>query len=65
VLTFRLRKERSCNNDHDHLAPLEQLGLRPQCGFASTEEGNILTPNQQRAKLESVIEVADEIWGSA
>lgn len=46
-------------------APLEQLGLSPQCGFASTEEGNILTPNQQRAKLERVIEMADEVWGSA
>ncbi len=46
-------------------APLEQLGLSPQCGFASTEEGNILTPDQQRAKLELVMEVADEVWGSA
>ncbi len=45
-------------------APLEQLGLSPQCGFASTEEGNILTPDQQRAKLELVVEVADEVWGS-
>jgi hypothetical protein len=38
---------------------------RPSLTFASTEEGNILTPNQQRAKLERVIEVADEVWGSA
>ena len=38
---------------------------RPSRTFASTEEGNILTPNQQRAKLERVIEVADEVWGSA
>ncbi|PON12136.1 hypothetical protein C2W62_41205 [Candidatus Entotheonella serta] len=46
-------------------APLEQLGLSPQCGFASTEEGNMLTPNQQRAKLELVVQVAEEVWGSA
>jgi 5-methyltetrahydropteroyltriglutamate--homocysteine methyltransferase len=46
-------------------APLEQLGLSPQCGFASTEEGNILTPTQQRAKLDLVVEVANEVWGSA
>jgi 5-methyltetrahydropteroyltriglutamate--homocysteine methyltransferase len=46
-------------------APLEQLALSPQCGFASTEEGNLLTPDQQRAKLELVVEVADEVWGRA
>lgn len=46
-------------------APLEQLGLSPQCGFASTEEGNVLTPDQQRAKLALVVEVADEVWGGA
>jgi 5-methyltetrahydropteroyltriglutamate--homocysteine methyltransferase len=45
--------------------PLEQLGLSPQCGFASTEEGNLLTSDQQRAKLERVVEVAEEVWGSA
>jgi 5-methyltetrahydropteroyltriglutamate--homocysteine methyltransferase len=45
-------------------APLEQLGLSPQCGFASTEEGNRLTPDEQRAKLELVVDVADEVWGS-
>ena len=35
--------------------PLEQLGLSPQCGFASTEEGNRLSPSEQRAKLELVM----------
>jgi 5-methyltetrahydropteroyltriglutamate--homocysteine methyltransferase len=45
-------------------APLERLGLSPQCGFASTEEGNRLTPDEQRAKLELVVDVADEVWGS-
>ncbi len=42
----------------------DQLGLAPQCGFASTEEGNTLTPDQQRAKLELVVTAADAIWGS-
>jgi len=39
-------------------APLDQLALSPQCGFASTEEGNVLTYEQQRAKLALVVEVA-------
>jgi 5-methyltetrahydropteroyltriglutamate--homocysteine methyltransferase len=43
--------------------PLEQLCLSPQCGFASTEEGNILTEDQQWAKLAMIVEVADEVWG--
>jgi 5-methyltetrahydropteroyltriglutamate--homocysteine methyltransferase len=42
---------------------LEQLGIAPQCGFASTEEGNALTPDQQRAKLELVVRTAEAIWG--
>jgi 5-methyltetrahydropteroyltriglutamate--homocysteine methyltransferase len=42
--------------------PLEQLCLSPQCGFASTEEGNILTEDEQWAKLKRVIEIADEVW---
>jgi 5-methyltetrahydropteroyltriglutamate--homocysteine methyltransferase len=37
--------------------------LSPQCGFASTEEGNMLTDEQQRAKLALVVEVAQEVWG--
>jgi 5-methyltetrahydropteroyltriglutamate--homocysteine methyltransferase len=44
-------------------APLEQLALSPQCGFASTEEGNILTEDEQWAKLRRIVEVADEVWG--
>jgi 5-methyltetrahydropteroyltriglutamate--homocysteine methyltransferase len=43
--------------------PLEQLALSPQCGFASTEEGNLLTEDQQWKKLERCIEVARELWG--
>ena len=42
---------------------LDQLGIAPQCGFASTEEGNALTPDQQRAKLELVVQTAEAIWG--
>ena len=44
-------------------APLEQLALSPQCGFASTEEGNVLTEEQQWAKMREVVELADEVWG--
>ena len=44
-------------------APLEQLCLSPQCGFASTEEGNVLGEDAQWAKLRLVVEVADEMWG--
>ena len=43
--------------------PLEQLCLSPQCGFASTEEGNILAEDEQWAKLRMIVEVAEEIWG--
>jgi 5-methyltetrahydropteroyltriglutamate--homocysteine methyltransferase len=42
---------------------IDQLRLSPQCGFASTEEGNLLTEDEQWAKLALVVEVADEIWG--
>jgi 5-methyltetrahydropteroyltriglutamate--homocysteine methyltransferase len=42
---------------------LDQLCLSPQCGFASTEEGNILSPEEQWKKLERVVEVAKETWG--
>jgi len=43
--------------------PLERLALSPQCGFASTMEGNRITPADQRAKLERVGEVARLVWG--
>ena len=44
--------------------PLERLALSPQCGFASTEQGNALTPDDQRRKLELVVETAREVWGT-
>jgi 5-methyltetrahydropteroyltriglutamate--homocysteine methyltransferase len=43
--------------------PLEQLCLSPQCGFASTAEGNLLTEADQIAKLRLVVETAREVWG--
>jgi 5-methyltetrahydropteroyltriglutamate--homocysteine methyltransferase len=42
---------------------LDQLCLSPQCGFASTEEGNILAEDEQWAKLRRIAEVAEELWG--
>ena len=44
-------------------APLEQLAVSPQCGFASTEEGNVLAENEQWAKLRMAVEIAGEVWG--
>mgnify|MGYP003582475790 CR=1 FL=1 len=46
-------------------APLDQLCLSPQCGFSSTHEGNDLTLDQQKAKLELVVSIAQEVWGDA
>jgi 5-methyltetrahydropteroyltriglutamate--homocysteine methyltransferase len=43
--------------------PLEQICLSPQCGFSSTLEGNVLTPEEQKAKLRLVVDTAREIWG--
>ena len=43
--------------------PLDQLCLSPQCGFASTVEGNALTREQQVEKLRLIVEVAEEVWG--
>ncbi len=45
--------------------PLEDLALSPQCGFASTEEGNLITEETQWAKLRLVAETARRIWGPA
>jgi len=43
--------------------PLDQLALSGQCGFSSTAEGNELTHDQQRAKLELIVSVAHDVWG--
>jgi 5-methyltetrahydropteroyltriglutamate--homocysteine methyltransferase len=45
--------------------PLERLALSPQCGFASTEEGNLLSEADQAAKLRLVAETAREVWGAS
>jgi 5-methyltetrahydropteroyltriglutamate--homocysteine methyltransferase len=44
-------------------APIEQLCLSPQCGFSSTVEGNVLSHEEQWAKLRLIVEVAGEVWG--
>jgi methionine synthase II (cobalamin-independent) len=49
--------------DAARIVPLERLALSPQCGFASTMEGNKLTPDDQRAKLELVARVARSVFG--
>ncbi|HLH71337.1 MAG TPA: cobalamin-independent methionine synthase II family protein [Candidatus Dormibacteraeota bacterium] len=43
--------------------PLEQLAISPQCGFASTAPGNLLTADEQRRKLELVVDTARRVWG--
>jgi len=42
---------------------LDQLALSPQCGFASTEEGNVVAEDEQWAKLRMIVELANEVWG--
>ena len=43
--------------------PLDQLCLSPQCGFSSTVEGNVLSYEQEVAKLELIVKVAQDVWG--
>jgi len=43
--------------------PLDQLCLSPQCGFSSTVEGNVLTYDDEVAKLRLIVDVANEVWG--
>jgi 5-methyltetrahydropteroyltriglutamate--homocysteine methyltransferase len=44
-------------------ADLDHLCLSPQCGFASTEEGNTLAEEEEWAKLRMIVEIAEEVWG--
>jgi len=44
---------------------LDQLCLSPQCGFASTEEGNVLAEDEQWAKLRMIVELAEAVWGKS
>jgi 5-methyltetrahydropteroyltriglutamate--homocysteine methyltransferase len=43
--------------------PLERLAISPQCGFGSTAEGNVMTVEQEAAKLRLCVEVATDVWG--
>jgi 5-methyltetrahydropteroyltriglutamate--homocysteine methyltransferase len=45
--------------------PLENLALSPQCGFASTAAGNLLTMDEQWKKLELVVDTARKVWGKS
>jgi 5-methyltetrahydropteroyltriglutamate--homocysteine methyltransferase len=50
-------------HDAARFVPLKRLAISPQCGFASTSEGNRLSPDDQRRKLELVARTAREVWG--
>ena len=71
VLGLVTSKDAKLENKEDVIArireaskyvPLEQLALSPQCGFASTEEGNLVTDEDQWSKLALVKEIAEEVW---
>ena len=49
-------------NEAAKYVPLEQLCLSPQCGFSSTEEGNLLTEEEQWSKVQHVIQIAQDVW---
>jgi 5-methyltetrahydropteroyltriglutamate--homocysteine methyltransferase len=51
-------------NEAAKFIDIDQLCLSPQCGFASTEEGNTLTADEQWAKLSRIVEVAHRVWGA-
>ena len=50
-------------NDASRLVPLEDLAISPQCGFASTVDGNIISHDDQWRKLDRVVEVSRSVWG--
>jgi 5-methyltetrahydropteroyltriglutamate--homocysteine methyltransferase len=54
---------RARNEEATNFTDLDRLCLSPQCGFASTEEGNILAEHEQWAKLRLIVEIVEEIWG--
>ena len=45
------------------IVPLENICLSPQCGFSSTHHGNLLSEDEQWAKLARIVEVAHDVWG--
>ena len=54
-----------CGMEAAKYVALDRLALSPQCGFASTEHGNLLTEDQQWRKLELVVETARKVWADA
>jgi 5-methyltetrahydropteroyltriglutamate--homocysteine methyltransferase len=50
-------------NEASRYIPLDQLAISPQCGFASTMEGNLLTEEQQWGKLQLIVDTARTVWG--
>ena len=52
-------------DEASRIVPLERLALSPQCGFASTMEGNRVTVDDEKRKLRLVVETAQEVWGTA
>ena len=60
---MRLRTSWSARiEDASRYVPLENLALSPQCGFASTMEGNLMTEDEQWSKLQLVVDTAREVW---
>jgi 5-methyltetrahydropteroyltriglutamate--homocysteine methyltransferase len=51
--------------DATRFVDIERLAVSPQCGFASVDTGNPITPAVQEAKLRLVVELAQDIWGTA
>jgi 5-methyltetrahydropteroyltriglutamate--homocysteine methyltransferase len=52
-------------DDAARYVPLDRLAVSPQCGFASTELGNPISPEMQEAKFKLVVELAQDTWGTA
>jgi len=64
VLEEKDQLKRRIEEASRHVA-VERLAISPQCGFASSEKGNPITPDAQEAKLRLVVETAHEVWGTA
>lgn len=52
-------------NEASQFIPLENLAISPQCGFSSTEEGNLLTEEEQWNKIKHLIQIAESVWGNS
>ena len=59
----RATTSRSASRRRPNMSRSISLCLSPQCGFASTEEGNVLAEDEQWAKLRMIVELANEVWG--